>query len=128
MHLRDRAQFAYLDWCKTETLRLTEVVHQQCRSVLGCQDLEPLANVQVDVERGRAKFEFDGLEFEVYVSTKGRQSGSNEGVTGIHDEEEVALYACVNGHDHKIESLADLGMRLSGVRDEVAEAAFDWRP
>jgi hypothetical protein len=54
--------------------------------------------------------------------------GSNAGVDGIHDEENVVLYACVNGHDYKIESLADLGRRLSGVRDEAAGVSLDWTP
>jgi hypothetical protein len=128
MELRDRALFAYLDWRKAETVRLTEIVRQQCRSLLGCQDLGQLANVQADVERGRARFEFDGLEFGVYVSPERRPLGSNAGVDGIHDEEKVALYVCVNGHDYKIESLADLGRRLSGVRDEAVGAPLDWRP
>ena len=35
-------------------------------------------------------------------------------------------YACVNGHDYKIESLADLGKRLSGVKDEAVGTLFDW--
>jgi hypothetical protein len=122
MDLGDRARFAFLDWCKAETARLTEIVREQCRSVLCCQDLTPLANVQVDVERGRAKFEFDGLEFEVHVCSENRSSRSNENVAGIHDDETIALYACVNGHDYKIESLVDLGKRLSGVRDQVIGA------
>jgi hypothetical protein len=128
MELRDRAVFAYLDWCKAEALRLTEIVRQQCRSVLECEDLERLANVQPDVASGRAKFELDGLQFEVYVFTETRKSGSNERVDGIHEEEKVALYACVNGHDYRIESLADLGKRLSGVKDEAVDLSFDWRP
>jgi hypothetical protein len=128
MHLRDRALFAYLDWCRAETIRLNEIVAQQCRSVLECRDLALLANVEADVDRGRAKFEFDGLEFEVYVSPRITRSGSNEGVDCIHDEETITLYACVNGHDYKIESLADLGKRLSGVKDECVGTSFAWRP
>ncbi len=128
MELRDRALFAYLDWRKAETLRLTKIAHEQCGSVLGRHDLAPLANLEADVERGRVKFEMEGLEFEVYVSSRSSGSRSNEGVDGIHDDETVALYACVNGHDYKIESLADLGKRLSGVKEEVLGASVDWRP
>jgi hypothetical protein len=130
MELRDRALFAYLDWRKAETSRLTEIVRQQCRSVLECQDLGPLTNVRADVECGKAKFEIEGLEFEILIVPQAclSGSGSNMGVEGIHEEERIALYACINGHDYRIESLADLGRRLSAVRDEAVGAPLDRTP
>src|SRR5271165_5488811 len=106
MELRDRALFAYLDWRKAETARLTEIARQQCRSVLECQDLDLLTNVRADVEHGKAKFEIEGLEFEILIVPQaclsGSGSGSSMGVEGIHEEERIALYACINGHDYKI--------------------------
>ena len=129
MELRDRALFAYLDWRKAETSRLTEFVRQQCRSVLECQDLGSLTNVRADVEHGKAKFEIEGLEFEILIVPQAclSSSGSNTGAEGTNEEERIALYACINGHDYKIDSLADLGRRLSGVSDEAGGVALDRR-
>ncbi len=130
MELRDRAPFAYLDWRRAETLRLTEIVRQQCRAVLECQDLGLLTNVRADVEHGKARFEIEGLEFEILIVPQACLSGSssNMGVEGIHEAESIALYARINGHDYKIDSLADLGRRLSGVRDKAVDVPLNWRP
>jgi hypothetical protein len=130
MDLRDRAMFAYLDWRKAETRRLTEIVREQCRAVLECEDLGLLANVRADVEHGKARFEIEGLEFEILIVPQAclSGSGSNMGVEGIHEQERIALYACINGHDYKIDSLADLGRHLTGVRDEAVGVPLDRRP
>ena len=110
--VRDRALFAYLDWRKAETLRLTKIAHEQCGSVLGCHDLAALANLEADVERGRVKFEMEGLEFEVYVLSRSSGSRSNEGVDGIHDDETVSL---------RVRERARLQDRVAGGLGEAIE-------
>jgi hypothetical protein len=113
--LRDRAEFAYLDWIKTETTRLTEIARQQCYSVLECKD-PAMTDVEADPERGKIRFKVEGLEFEVLLVPQARQMTSNTGIEGIHDDEvRIAFYACINWHDYRIETLADLGKRLAGV-------------